>query len=405
MPTHLFLFSHDEGACWAPKDLFEFSIVLTHWGRMDSEPHSSSRYIPDNWEHVWHLDERAPNGQRWGFHEAGWAGGSRAMIGRHPCYHPDKDLVIPVYAPPSKWDRSPWVLESAADATRAAKGDDDADADALPSHPRLGQQRPGSGGPGRRGRLGLGWRGRRWQQRQQAREAAGEGARRERYLQPRRTLAYFSGNLAYNEPLKYARGVRHKLRQAFLGKPGWRLVGNSGGMYSHELSNAEFCIVPPGGDGWSSRVDDSVRHGCIPVIVMDNVHMPFETILNYSAFSLRVPEADVGNLDAILKSVSQSTRGEMRLAMRRLWMRFIYARSFVDADSYLGVPPPSAAPLEEDHSEGRRRVLPRAFLDQPSLRGVSYAAERGAPDALDTIMLELATRLERSRDRRSGRTA
>ena len=34
-----------------------------------------------------------------------------------------------------------------------------------------------------------------------------------------------------------------------------------------------------------------VRHGCIPVIIMDGVHMPFEGELNYSSFALRVKEA------------------------------------------------------------------------------------------------------------------
>lgn len=88
---------------------------------------------------------------------------------------------------------------------------------------------------------------------------------------PRKTLAYFSGNLAEREPLKYARGVRHRLRQAFLGKPGWVLVGKRGGLYSRDLSTSEFCIVPPGGDGWSSRVDDSVRR-CNPMHLACN-HM------------------------------------------------------------------------------------------------------------------------------------
>ena len=70
-----------------------------------------------------------------------------------------------------------------------------------------------------------------------------------------------------------------------MGKPGWMLVGNRGALYSRDLSSSDFCIVPPGGDGWSSRVDDAVRHGCIPVIIMDGVLMPFEGVLDYASFS------------------------------------------------------------------------------------------------------------------------
>ena len=105
---------------------------------------------------------RAIGGYTWDF-----PGDARAMIGRHPCHVAGKDLVVPVYASPHAYLRSPWL----ADPNRTV-----------------------------------------WA--------------------PRRTLAYFSGNLAYNEPLKYSRGIRHRLRAAFGSTTGWRLVGNAGEMRS-----------------------------------------------------------------------------------------------------------------------------------------------------------------------------
>ena len=32
---HIWLMSHDEGACYAPTDIYRESIFLTHWGRTD----------------------------------------------------------------------------------------------------------------------------------------------------------------------------------------------------------------------------------------------------------------------------------------------------------------------------------------------------------------------------------
>lgn len=43
---HIWLFAHDEGACWAPKELYENSIILTHWGRLDKRPASGTSYYP-----------------------------------------------------------------------------------------------------------------------------------------------------------------------------------------------------------------------------------------------------------------------------------------------------------------------------------------------------------------------
>jgi hypothetical protein len=31
---HIWLFGHDEGACWAPSAIYNTSIILSHWGRL-----------------------------------------------------------------------------------------------------------------------------------------------------------------------------------------------------------------------------------------------------------------------------------------------------------------------------------------------------------------------------------
>lgn len=61
------------------------------------------------------------------------------------------------------------------------------------------------------------------------------------------------------------------------------------GEYSEHLARSRFCLAAPG-DGWSPRVEDAVLHGCIPVIVMDDVHAVFETMLDWDSFSVRVSE-------------------------------------------------------------------------------------------------------------------
>ena len=46
---HIWLFSHDEGACWAPSEITDASIILTHWGRKGADLASDSAYGPDNY--------------------------------------------------------------------------------------------------------------------------------------------------------------------------------------------------------------------------------------------------------------------------------------------------------------------------------------------------------------------
>ncbi len=120
----------------------------------------------------------------------------------------------------------------------------------------------------------------------------------------------------------YSRGVRQKLYK--LSKEGgWRekhrifILGPeeaSGHQYSHLLSRSIFCLVATGqrlscpiaavlsppGDGWSARAEDAVLHGCIPLIVMDNVHAVFESILELDDFSVRIKESAVEDIPSIL---------------------------------------------------------------------------------------------------------
>ena len=50
------------------------------------------------------------------------------------------------------------------------------------------------------------------------------------------------------------------------------------------------------GDGWSPRAEDAVLHGCIPVVVKDDVDEVFSTLLDWSTFSIRI--AEVGGSQA-----------------------------------------------------------------------------------------------------------
>ncbi|XP_078442149.1 uncharacterized protein LOC144711888 isoform X2 [Wolffia australiana] len=75
---HLWMFSWDEGACYAPKEIWN-SMMLVHWGNTNSKHnYSTTAYWQDNWDRV-PLEKR----------------------GNHPCFDPSKDLVIPSWKQPN----------------------------------------------------------------------------------------------------------------------------------------------------------------------------------------------------------------------------------------------------------------------------------------------------------------
>ncbi|KIZ02089.1 exostosin-like glycosyltransferase [Monoraphidium neglectum] len=93
---HIWLFAHDEGACWAPTEVYQNSIILTHWGRLDPDHASGTSYGPDNYT-ADVLDDP--------FNPKGFV----RLIRGHACYTPGKDLVIPLFRGADRFRASPYL--------------------------------------------------------------------------------------------------------------------------------------------------------------------------------------------------------------------------------------------------------------------------------------------------------
>ncbi|KAK9123480.1 hypothetical protein Sjap_013082 [Stephania japonica] len=138
-----------------------------------------------------------------------------------------------------------------------------------------------------------------------------------RSLKERTTFFYFNGNLgpvyANGRPEStYSMGIRQKLAKEFGSIPD--MEGKLGRQHSddvivtplrsndyyEELARSIFCGVLPG-DGWSGRMEDSIFHGCIPVVIQDGIFLPYENVLDYNSFAVRVHEDEIPNLMQILR--------------------------------------------------------------------------------------------------------
>eukprot|EP01018_Ginkgo_biloba_P032824 Gb_35367 [translate_table: standard] len=251
---HIWFFAWDEGACYAPKEIWN-SMMLVHWGNTNSKHnHSTTAYFADNWDHI-------PVERR----------------GTHPCFDPKKDLVLPAWKRPD-----PNTIKTGLWA-------------------RSRRERP--------------------------------------------TLFYFNGNLGaafeHNRPEpNYSLGIRQKLAAEFASVPnkegklgrqsmqGVVVISQRSPNYYSELASSLFCGVFPG-DGWSGRMEDSILQGCIPVIIQDGIQLPYENLLNYDSFAVRIAEDDIPHLVQILRGINE-TELEFKLAnVQKLWQRFLYRDSFM----------------------------------------------------------------------------
>ena len=146
---------------------------------------------------------------------------------------------------------------------------------------------------------------------------------------PRDLFFSFAGNTGESRncvtPARcYARGIRQRVHKAFKGKPGFVFGGMS---YGDMLSRSTFCLMAPG-DGFSTRMEDSVLHGCIPVVIMDNTLPSLCTLLDCGAIGVRVAEADIDRMEDILRAIPKEEVEAKLALLQKVNSRFLWAGAY-----------------------------------------------------------------------------
>ncbi len=113
----------------------------------------------------------------------------------------------------------------------------------------------------------------------------------------RTTLVFFRGHI----PKGYIdkRQVRATLVRKLAGIPSVvvepaTLLGNASyqrhGTYLHRMLSSVFCLAPRGDTASGRRLYEAIAAGCIPVIIADELELPFQSQLDWPSFSLRYSE-------------------------------------------------------------------------------------------------------------------
>ena len=252
---HIWTFGYDEGGCFAPAPLWP-SMIISHWGNtMSKHNRCTTTYDADRWDPPFDPPTKLP---------------LSSLIGSHPCYDPQKDLIMPSFRELTTF---------------------------LPK----------------------------------------DLTRREL---PRKALFFFSGDLGSPKGAvnagphvspNYSLGIRQAVYRSALAANAEdvKVVGHFQKDYWHvkyhgAMHNATFCGAFPG-DGWSGGISSAVFAGCVPVIVMDGIEMPFENVLHYPSFSVRIKEADVPRLPEILRSIPKQKVEQLQAGLSLVRSRFGYA--------------------------------------------------------------------------------
>ncbi|XP_076925876.1 putative arabinosyltransferase ARAD1 [Bidens hawaiensis] len=107
--------------------------------------------------------------------------------------------------------------------------------------------------------------------------------------------------------------------------------GSAGGGGIHKasagMSGSKFCLNIAGDTPSSNRLFDAIVSHCVPVIISDEIELPYEDILDYSKFSIFVPASDAckkGYLMKLLRGITKEKWTEMWENLKKVAPHFEY---------------------------------------------------------------------------------
>lgn len=64
--------------------------------------------------------------------------------------------------------------------------------------------------------------------------------------------------------------------------------------YFEHLRNAKFCLIPRGLSSWTLRFYESFFAECVPVIISDQIELPFQNVIDYTLITIKWPATQIG---------------------------------------------------------------------------------------------------------------
>ncbi|CAI5461545.1 unnamed protein product [Closterium sp. Yama58-4] len=161
-----------------------------------------------------------------------------------------------------------------------------------------------------------------------------------RSFEEREHLFYFAGDLGSeykggSPDSRFSFGIRQAVAREFASVPnnkgqlgsqqeeGVIVTNERGKGHSAQLGNARFCGVFPS-NGFNADMEEAIKHGCIPVIIQDGIHLPFENALDYASFSVRIEERDILNMLTKLKAITAEHGSVLQGTVQKVWQRLSY---------------------------------------------------------------------------------
>ncbi|KAL8136640.1 hypothetical protein V2J09_002641 [Rumex salicifolius] len=94
--------------------------------------------------------------------------------------------------------------------------------------------------------------------------------------------------------------------------------------YINHMRSSRYCICPMGYEVNSPRIVEAIYYECVPVIIADHFALPLGDVLDWSAFSITLPEKDIPRLREVLVGVPLKRYLELLFNLKMLQRHFLW---------------------------------------------------------------------------------
>ena len=151
-----------------------------------------------------------------------------------------------------------------------------------------------------------------------------EGKLRKQSSLKKDIFAFFRGTILNKAGiLAYSRGIRPKMEAAFKKHKDVifteEIPSCDRDCYRKELTRSTFCLCPRGWSPWTLRAYQAMMVGCIPVIIADEIELPYENSLDWTKLSVKIAEVNAEKTIDILKRIPKSEIRNKQKAIEKVW--------------------------------------------------------------------------------------
>mmetsp|Transcript_13969 Transcript_13969/g.45781 ORF Transcript_13969/g.45781 Transcript_13969/m.45781 type:complete len:469 (-) Transcript_13969:196-1602(-) len=235
---------------------------------------------------------------------------------------------------------------------------------------------------------------------------------------PRTTLFHFRGQIL-RRVSRYSMGIRQQLLAMHECKTGSESASRKemegvrscgdvivsdrhSPLFLDEMRSSTFCGVFPG-NGWG-HIETPLLLGCIPVVVQDEILTPWEDVLDFSSFAIRLPRSQLPNLVPFLRTVPPSRVAQLQAGGKRVWERFTYS-SLGLAERRRACGGAEFTPAADGCRPRLGLPMPKRGGDQPTSQAFLADAAITGQDAVATLLQLLRARLAQREAERGGGAA